>query len=55
MGIIGIDIIVETKTIEAIFSGDLLYRSARIKLNTAAGIEYCNIRILEIKLSTFSK
>ena len=45
IGITGIDKIVDTKTIEATFSGDLLYLSARIKLNTAAGIEYCNIKI----------
>lgn len=55
IGITGIDKIVDTKTIEATFSGDLLYLSARIKLNTAAGIEYCNIKIFEISLSTFSK
>ena len=33
IGITGIDKIVDTKTIEATFSGDLLYLSARIKLN----------------------
>ena len=54
IGITGIEIIVDAKTIDATFSGDLLYLSARIKLNTAAGIEYCTIITCAKKLSTLS-
>lgn len=44
----GIDKIVETKTREATFSGDLLYLSESIKLKTAEGIENCRIIIFAI-------
>ena len=54
IGITGIEIIVDAKTIDATFSGDLLYLSARIKLNTAAGIEYCTIITCAKKLSMLS-
>ena len=55
MGIVNKESNVDTKTIDATLSGFLLYLSAKIKLNTAEGIEYWIIKTFISKLSILKK